>query len=417
MACMAYNTTDAAGMLQYLRNRSVEGLTDLRTGADGSRWFQAKDPEGNQVQFIQLGKLMTLASDAKPIGTHIIHAGYLVHSRTAEDRFYKELLGFRPYWFGAMQPDHVDWISQQVPDGRDWIEYMMVGDGCSRVPRLMANPLGLPIGLQLYSVRDLLPKDYEGTLRQLGALGYREVEAAGFFGHSPSEVKQAMDRAGLRCVSAHYPLKDLLPKVEEVIQFGKDLGLQYIVGASPWFKDPSRVKDPGSRAARDAMTLDDWRWNAEQFNHIGERVSAAGIRFAYHNHTATSTAYLDEAERCHRVALLHQGKLLFFDTPANLKAKLGKDVASIISPESRRVHEPLERAEGLSSLMLTGDGVHVVVDDAQRRIPQFEARLKSASISFATIRQVTPSIEDLFVDAVTAGEEGERSTPRREERF
>jgi sugar phosphate isomerase/epimerase len=150
----------------------------------------------------------------------------------------------------------------------------------------MANPLGLPVGLQLYSVRDLLPKDYEGTLRQLGAIGYREVEAAGFFGHSPSEVKQAMVRAGLNCVSAHYPLKDLLPKVDETIQFGKDLGLKYIVCASPWLKDPSSVKEPGSRAARDAMTLDDWRWNAEQFNRIGERVNAAGIRFAYHNHTA-----------------------------------------------------------------------------------------------------------------------------------
>jgi sugar phosphate isomerase/epimerase len=156
----------------------------------------------------------------------------------------------------------------------------------SSAPRLMANPLGLPIGLQLYSVRDLLPKDYDGTLRQLGALGYREVEAAGFFGHTPSEVKLAMDHAGLNCVSAHYPLKDLLPKVDETIQFGKDLGLKYIVCASPWLKDPSRVKDPGSRAARDAMTLDDWRWNAEQFNRIGERVNAAGIRFAYHNHTA-----------------------------------------------------------------------------------------------------------------------------------
>jgi sugar phosphate isomerase/epimerase len=157
---------------------------------------------------------------------------------------------------------------------------------CGSAPRLMANPLGLPIGLQLYSVRDLLPKDYEGTLRQLGALGYREVEAAGFFGHTPSEVKQAMEHAGLNCVSAHYPLKDLLPKVDEVIQFGKDLGLKYIVCASPWLKDPSSVKDPGSRAARDAMTLDDWHWNADQFNRIAERVDAAGIRFAYHNHTA-----------------------------------------------------------------------------------------------------------------------------------
>jgi sugar phosphate isomerase/epimerase len=155
----------------------------------------------------------------------------------------------------------------------------------SSAPRLMANPLGLPLGLQLYSVRDVLPKDYEGTLRQLAALGYREVEAAGFFNHSASEVKQAMTQAGLNCVSAHYPLKDLLPKVDEVIQYGKDLGLKYIVCAAPMLKDPSRVKDPNSRAARESMTLDDWRWNAGQFNHIGERVNTAGMRFAYHNHT------------------------------------------------------------------------------------------------------------------------------------
>ena len=129
----------------------------------------------------------------------------------------------------------------------------------------------------------------------------------------------------------------------------------------------------------------------------------------------TSTAYLDEAERCHRVALMHQGKLLFCDTPANLKAKLGKGVVSIISPESRRVREQVEGTEGLSSLMLTGDGLHVVVDDAQRRIPEFEARLKNAGIPFATVRQVTPTIEDLFVDAVTAGGAGECSMPGREE--
>jgi len=117
--------------------------------------------------------------------------------------------------------------------------------------RLLANPLGLPLGLQLYSVRDVLPKSYDGTLRQIAALGYREVEAAGFFGHSPAEVKQAMDGAGLHCVSAHYSLKDLLPKMDETIQFGKDLGLSYIVCSSPMLKDPSRVKDPGSGAARE----------------------------------------------------------------------------------------------------------------------------------------------------------------------
>ncbi|HVJ09092.1 MAG TPA: ABC transporter ATP-binding protein [Acidisarcina sp.] len=118
----------------------------------------------------------------------------------------------------------------------------------------------------------------------------------------------------------------------------------------------------------------------------------------------TSTAYLDEAERCHRVALLHQGKLLFCDTPDNLKMKFGKDVLSIPSSDARRAHQELEHAEGISSLILTGDGVHVVVDNAGRRIPEFENRLRNSGIPYDAIRQVTPTIEDLFVDAVTSGQ-------------
>jgi ABC-2 type transport system ATP-binding protein len=118
----------------------------------------------------------------------------------------------------------------------------------------------------------------------------------------------------------------------------------------------------------------------------------------------TSTAYLDEAERCHRVALLHQGKLLFCDTPANLKAGMGKGVLSVTGPEPRSLRGQLEYASGISSLVLTGDGLHVVVDDAARRIPEFEARLKEAQVPFDAIQQVSPSIEDLFVDAVTSGD-------------
>jgi ABC-2 type transport system ATP-binding protein len=120
----------------------------------------------------------------------------------------------------------------------------------------------------------------------------------------------------------------------------------------------------------------------------------------------TSTAYLDEAERCHRVALLHQGKLLFCDTPNNLKSRLGKDVLSVISSEARRVHAALKYAEGISSLMLTGDGLHVVVDDANRRSREFETRLKNAGIPFEAIQRIAPSIEDLFVDTITSGNSG-----------
>src|SRR5277367_5163641 len=151
---------------------------------------------------------------------------------------------------------------------------------------LMANPLGLPLGLQLYSVRDLLPKDYEGTLKQLSSIGYREVEAAGFFGRSAVDVKKAMEQAGLHCVSAHYSYVDLMPKLDETIQFGKTLGLGSIICSSPGLPDGSHAKSADGKVNRDAMTLDDWRWNAEQFNKIGERVNAAGIKFGYHNHTA-----------------------------------------------------------------------------------------------------------------------------------
>jgi len=117
----------------------------------------------------------------------------------------------------------------------------------------------------------------------------------------------------------------------------------------------------------------------------------------------TSTAYLDEAERCHRVALMHEGRLLFCDTPSNLKAGFGKGVLSITSPNPASLRSELEHAGGISSLVLTGEGLHVVVDDAMRRIPEFEARLKGAAVLFDAIQKVSPTIEDLFVDAVSGG--------------
>lgn len=155
----------------------------------------------------------------------------------------------------------------------------------SVAPFMMADALGLPIGLQLYSVREQLPKDFDGTLNQIGAIGYREVEAAGFFGHSASDVKQAMKAANLNCVSAHYPMAQLQPQqLDGVIRFGKELGLQYIICSSPMRKDPSRVSAGNLHSPVEAMTLDDWRWNAEQFNQLGTKVKAEGMQFGYHNH-------------------------------------------------------------------------------------------------------------------------------------
>jgi len=117
----------------------------------------------------------------------------------------------------------------------------------------------------------------------------------------------------------------------------------------------------------------------------------------------TSTAYLDEAERCHRVALLHQGRLLFCDTPQELKGRLRGAVLAVRSAEPRAVRDRLQGAPGISSLVMTGDGVHLVVDDAVRRAPELRAQLAGSGTAFESIAQVAPSIEDLFVNTVSGG--------------
>jgi sugar phosphate isomerase/epimerase len=135
----------------------------------------------------------------------------------------------------------------------------------------------LEVGLQLYSVREQLPKDFDGTLHQLGGVGIKVVEAAGYFHKTAADFKHSLDQAGLRCVSTHHALMELKPKLSEWIDYGHALGLEYIICS--WagvHRDPSRKGE---------MNLDDWRYAADEFNTIGEKIKAAGLTFGYHNHT------------------------------------------------------------------------------------------------------------------------------------
>jgi len=143
-------------------------------------------------------------------------------------------------------------------------------------------------GLQLYSVREMLAKDYIGTLKMVSQIGYRNVEAAGFYNHTAAEVKHAMGEAQLNCFSAHYSLADLLKDPEATIAFAKEIGLHWVICSSPSVADPSRFANaPGGawQAMHNSMTADDWKWNAEQFNRIGHKMKARGLQFGYHNHT------------------------------------------------------------------------------------------------------------------------------------
>jgi catechol 2,3-dioxygenase-like lactoylglutathione lyase family enzyme len=140
----AWNTASAEGMRKYLAAKGWTTPAHVTKGADGSRWFQVLDPEGNKVQFVQPPAHPQPVDAPNAIGHHIIHIGFLVHDRATEDRFYRDLLGFRPYWFGGMQEGKIDWVSQQVPDGHDWLEYMVSeGPGTGIPADMTQNHLGV----------------------------------------------------------------------------------------------------------------------------------------------------------------------------------------------------------------------------------------------------------------------------------
>ena len=121
---IGFETKDAEAMRRYLGAHGVQVPEKVSAGADGSRSFDVRDPEGHQICFEQFG---TAAGGAlgRSISTHMIHAGFIVRDRAAEDHFYKNLLGFHVYWHGGMRNNETDWVDMQVPNGADWLEYML----------------------------------------------------------------------------------------------------------------------------------------------------------------------------------------------------------------------------------------------------------------------------------------------------
>ncbi len=141
-----------------------------------------------------------------------------------------------------------------------------------------ANPLGLPLGLQLYSVREQIKADFPAALAGVRAAGFTEVEAASLPpAMSAPDIRKALDAAGLRCVGSHHSLPNLQSRLTEIVDFDKTLGVGFIICPSPEFRHPA--------SSNGLLTLDDWRYNAEQFNLLGDKLNAVGLRFGYHNHT------------------------------------------------------------------------------------------------------------------------------------
>jgi len=166
------------------------------------------------------------------------------------------------------------------------------------IPTMNANPLNLPVGLQLYTVGKEMDGDPAGTLKAVAAAGYKQVELSPLANMSAKDLKKALDDAGLKNPSGHYMLPDLLSKLPEKVEFAHKLGEEFMVVTVPWVADPSRfTPDPQAGefglflAIIAALTLDDWKWNAEQFNKVGEQVKKEGLQLAYHNHNFEWKSY------------------------------------------------------------------------------------------------------------------------------
>ena len=127
------------------------------------------------------------------------------------------------------------------------------------------------VGVQLYTVRDAMKSDFEGTIAKVAAIGYKEVEFAGLFNHSPKGVRAILDKNGLTAPSSHIGYDIVEKQWPETIEAAKIIGQSYIV--CPWIPEELRKQPDGYKRI------------AELFNKAGETSSKAGIKFGYHNHT------------------------------------------------------------------------------------------------------------------------------------
>ena len=116
------STSDIEGMRKYLlsKNVHIQPAGDKRNPE-----LRVVDPEGHSIAFVEDQNIKTTLRAINGGAWKLIHSGFVVHDRAAEDKFYKDILGFHVYWHGGMKDGQDNWVDMQVPDGTDWIEYML----------------------------------------------------------------------------------------------------------------------------------------------------------------------------------------------------------------------------------------------------------------------------------------------------
>lgn len=124
MEHIAFRTDNIAVLRRYLSEKGFKPA-QIQGRSDHSLVFTMNDPEGHRLEFVERGRAEPALASPNAVSHRLIHTGFLVYDRPAEDHFYLDVLGFRPYWHGGMKDNETDWVSLQVPDGSDWLEYML----------------------------------------------------------------------------------------------------------------------------------------------------------------------------------------------------------------------------------------------------------------------------------------------------
>jgi catechol 2,3-dioxygenase-like lactoylglutathione lyase family enzyme len=122
---VAFRTDNIIALRRYLTSKGLKP-SQIQGQSDHSLSFAVNDPEGHRIEFVERGKVEVAPPPASAVSRRMIHTGFVVYQREAEDGFYRDILGFRLYWHGADKPGTTDdWVAMQVPDGTDWLEYML----------------------------------------------------------------------------------------------------------------------------------------------------------------------------------------------------------------------------------------------------------------------------------------------------
>jgi catechol 2,3-dioxygenase-like lactoylglutathione lyase family enzyme len=135
---VAYETANVKQLRAYMVAHNLQP-GEIKKGENGAKFFEVVDPEGHHIQFLQYAHPLPAESSGDPISVLLIHCGFIVRDRAAEDHFYADVLGFHLYWYGGRKDDVPDWVDMQVPDGADWLEYML---------NLPATPSPHELGIQ-----------------------------------------------------------------------------------------------------------------------------------------------------------------------------------------------------------------------------------------------------------------------------